>query len=142
MYNAGAFFRTADAVHLQKLILCGITAHPPQEGIAKTALGAEETVPWEYYTDALIPLRMLRARGYEIAAIETGPGAQDLFEWQPRWPVCVIFGNEVDGLGDGLMEVCDTHVRLPMHGQKNSLNVATAGGIVAYELLRKFQGKS
>jgi len=141
MYNAGAFFRTADAVNLQKLILCGITAHPPQEGIAKTALGSEETVPWEYHTDALIPLRMLRARGYEIAAIETGPGAQDLFEWQPRWPVCVIFGNEVDGLGDGLMEVCDTHVRLPMYGQKNSLNVATAGGIVAYELLRKFKGK-
>ena len=105
-------------------------------------MGAEETVPWEYHTDALLPLRMLRARGYEIAAIETGPGAQDLFEWQPRWPVCVVFGNEVDGLGDGLMEVCDTHVRLPMHGRKNSLNVATAGGIVAYELLRKFKGKA
>jgi len=141
MYNAGAFFRTADAVGLEKLVLCGITAHPPQEGIAKTALGAEETVPWEYHTDALIPLRMLRSRGYEIAAIETGPGAQDLFDWQPRWPVCVVFGNEVDGLGDGLMEICDTHVRLPMHGQKNSLNGATAGGVVAYELLRNFKGQ-
>ena len=121
------------------LVLCGITAHPPQEGIHKTALGAEETVPWEYHTDALVALRMMKARGYEIAAVETGEQAVDLFEWEPRWPVCVVFGNEVDGLGEGLMAVCDRHVRLPMAGEKNSLNVATAGGVVAYELLRKFR---
>jgi 23S rRNA (guanosine2251-2'-O)-methyltransferase len=137
MYNVGAFFRTADAVGLERLVLCGITAHPPQDGIAKTALGAENSVPWEYHTDALVALRMLRARGCEIAAIETGEGAVDLFDWKPRWPVCVLFGNEVDGLSEGLMECCDRHVRLPMVGAKRSLNVATAGGVVAYELLRK-----
>lgn len=137
MYNVGAFFRTADAVRLERLVLCGITAHPPQDGIAKTALGAHETVPWEYHTDALVPLRMYRARGYELAAIETGEAAADLFEWHPRWPLCVVFGNEVDGLGEGLLAACDSHVRLPMNGIKNSLNVATAGGVVVYELLRK-----
>lgn len=139
MYNVGAFFRTADAVRLERLVLCGITAHPPQDGIAKTALGAEETVPWEYHTDALVPLRMMRARGYEVAAIETGDSATDIFDWRPRWPVCVVFGNEVDGLDEGLVSACDSHVRLPMGGVKNSLNVATAGGVVVYELLRKFR---
>jgi tRNA G18 (ribose-2'-O)-methylase SpoU len=137
MYNVGAFFRTADAAGLEKLVLCGITAHPPQEGIAKTALGAQESVPWEYYTDALVAIRVWRARGYEIAAIETGADAEDLFDWQPRWPVCVVFGNEVDGLSDAVMAAADRHVRLPMLGGKRSLNVATAGGVVAYELLRK-----
>ena len=140
MFNVGSFFRTADAAGLERLLLCGITAHPPQPGIAKTALGADQTVPWEYYVDSAVALRIFKARGYQLAAIETGERAVDLFDWTPRWPVCVVFGNEVDGLGDGLMEVCDTHVRLPMHGSKNSLNVATAGGIVAYELLRKFKG--
>lgn len=139
MYNVGAFFRTADAVRLERLVLCGITAHPPQEGIGKTALGAEETVPWEYHTDALVPLRMMRARGYHVAAIETGESATDIFDWQPSWPVCVVFGNEVDGLGEGVLASCDAHIRLPMNGVKNSLNVATAGGVVVYELLRKFR---
>ncbi len=139
MYNVGAFFRTADAVNLERLSLCGITAHPPQEGIAKTALGSEKTVTWDYETDALVALRMYAARGYELAAIETSSDAVDLFDWQPRWPVCVVFGNEVDGLGEGVMSVCTTHVRLPMRGSKSSLNVATVGGVVAYELLRKYR---
>ncbi len=141
MYNVGAFFRTADAAGLERLCLCGITAHPPQPGVAKTALGAEETVPWEYHVDSQVALRIYKAKGYEIAAIETGEAAIDLFDWQPRFPVCVIFGNEVDGLAPELLSVCDTHVRLPMQGVKNSLNVATAGGVVAYELLRKYRGK-
>ncbi len=137
MYNVGAFFRTADAVRLERLVLCGITAHPPQEGIAKTALGAQECVPWEYEMDTLVALRKYAARGYEVAAVETGEPADDLFAWQPNWPVCVVFGNEVEGLGAGLLSMCGRRVRLPMFGAKNSLNVATAGGVVAYELLRK-----
>jgi tRNA G18 (ribose-2'-O)-methylase SpoU len=138
MYNVGAFFRTADAVRLERLVLCGITAHPPQEGIAKTALGAQLSVPWEYHTDTLIALRRWKMRGYQLAAIETGEPAAGLFDWQPAWPVCIVFGNEVDGLADALLAECGTRVRLPMRGSKNSLNVATAGGVVAYELLRKW----
>ncbi|MCX7602778.1 MAG: RNA methyltransferase [Bryobacteraceae bacterium] len=139
MYNAGAFFRTCDAAGAEKLLLCGITAHPPQPGVAKTALGAEKTVPWEYHVDALVPLRMLRARGYQIAAIETAEPSVDLFAWEPRWPVCAVFGNEVDGLGEAVLAACDVRVRIPMRGAKSSLNVATAGGVVAYELLRKWR---
>ena len=138
MYNVGAFFRAADGVGLQKLCLSGITAQPPKNAIRKTALGAEETVPWEHDWDAVKMAERLRADGYQLAAIETSSTAIGLFEWQPRFPVCVMFGNEVDGLNPQLLEMADAHVRIPMLGQKNSLNVATAGGVVLYELLRKY----
>lgn len=138
-YNTGAFFRTADAAGVERLYLCGITAAPANAAVRKTALGAEETVPWEYNADALIPLRSLHARGFEIAAIETSDRAVDLFDWRPRFPLCVVFGNEVDGLTPSVLEACDTHVRLPMLGRKHSLNVATAGGVVVYEILRKYR---
>jgi len=81
----------------------------------------------------------LRQRNYEIAAVETSVHSVDLFDWQPRFPVCILFGHEVDGLGAGLLELCDTYVRIPMLGRKHSLNVATAGGVVIYELLRKYR---
>lgn len=139
MYNVGAFFRAADGVGLQKLCLCGITAHPPKKAISKTALGAEETVPWEHDWDALHMADSMRRAGFELAAIETSSNAIDLFEWQPRFPVCVAFGNEVEGLRPELLAMADTHVRIPMRGLKHSLNVATAGGVVLYELLRKYQ---
>jgi 23S rRNA (guanosine2251-2'-O)-methyltransferase len=139
MYNIGSFFRTMDAVGCAKLYLCGITARPPQRAIAKTALGSEETVAWEYHADPVSLARDLRARNIELAAIETTPHAVDLFDWQPRFPVCLLFGHEVDGLNPLLLEACDTHVRIPMLGRKHSLNVATAGGVAVYELLRKYR---
>jgi len=139
LYNVGAFFRTADAAAFEKLYLCGITGCPPKRAIAKTALGAEETVPWEHSWDAPAVLAGLRARGYELAAIETTPHAADLFDWAPRFPVCVVFGHEVDGIRPEISSLCDTHVRIPMLGVKHSLNVATAGGVVLYELLRKYR---
>lgn len=139
MYNVGAFFRAADGAGLEKLCLCGITAHPPKKAIAKTALGAEETVPWEHDWDAVKVAKGLRRNGFQIAAIETSLRSVDLFDWQPTFPVCVAFGNEVEGLNSELLEMADTRVRIPMLGRKNSLNVATAGGIVLYELLRKYR---
>jgi 23S rRNA (guanosine2251-2'-O)-methyltransferase len=140
MYNVGAFFRAADGVGLEKLWLCGITAHPPKKAIAKTALGAEDSVSWEHDVDAVRVAERLRRDGYQIAAIETGSDAVDLFEWKPRFPVCVAFGHEVDGLRPELIALADVRVRIPMRGQKKSLNVATAGGVVMYELLRKYRG--
>jgi 23S rRNA (guanosine2251-2'-O)-methyltransferase len=140
MYNVGAFFRTGDAAAIEKLYLCGITARPPQRAIAKTALGAEETVAWEHATDPIPLLGALRERGHEIAAIETSVHAVDVFDWTPRFPVCVVFGHEVDGIRPEISALCDTHVRIPMLGTKHSLNVATAGGVVIYELLRKYRG--
>jgi tRNA G18 (ribose-2'-O)-methylase SpoU len=142
MYNVGSFFRTADAAALEKLYLCGITAKPPKRAISKTALGAEETVPWEHDWDALAQARAARDRGYELAAIETSVHAVDLFDWRPRFPVCLIFGHEVEGIRPELAALCDTHVRIPMLGSKHSLNVATAGGVVVYELLRKYRALS
>ena len=142
MYNVGAFFRAADGVGLQKLCLCGITARPPKAGISKTALGAEQTVAWEHHWDAVHIAEQLRRSGFAIAAVETSAQSVDLFEWRPRFPVCVAFGNEVEGLSPELLEMADAHVRIPMLGEKKSLNVATAGGIVMYELLRKWREQS
>jgi tRNA G18 (ribose-2'-O)-methylase SpoU len=139
MYNVGAFFRAADGVALEKLLLCGITAHPPKKAISKTALGSEEVVAWEHDWDALKVTLDLRRKGFEIAAIETGMDSVDLFEWKPRFPVCIAFGHEVDGLQPELRKIADTGVHIPMLGQKTSLNVATAAGIVLYELLRKYR---
>jgi 23S rRNA (guanosine2251-2'-O)-methyltransferase len=139
MYNVGAFFRTADATAIEKLYLCGITGRPPRKEISKTALGAEETVAWEHAVDAVELIRGLRGRGYEIAAVETSMHAVDLYDWAPNFPVCVAFGHEVEGLQPEISALCDTNVRIPMLGTKHSLNVATAGGVVMYELLRKYR---
>jgi tRNA G18 (ribose-2'-O)-methylase SpoU len=138
MYNVGSFFRTCDAAGVEALHLCGFTGYPPKKEISKTALGADETVKWDHTWDALGRVRELRSRGFEIAAIETSVRSVDLFDWTPRFPVLLMFGHEVDGLTEHLREMADTHVRIPMLGQKHSLNVATAGGVVLYELLRKF----
>ena len=140
MYNVGSFFRTADACGAAKLCLCGITASPPKHAISKTALGAEEVVPWEHIWDTAALVRRLRAEGCEIAAIETSLHAVDLFDWQPRFPVALLFGHETVGLAAELSAMADTHVRIPMLGKKHSLNVATAGGVVLFELLRKYRG--
>src|ERR1700741_639678 len=108
MYNVGAFFRAADGVGLEKVCLCGITAHPPKKAISKTALGAEEVVAWEHDWDAMRMAERLRHDGFGIAAIETSTDSVDLFEWQPKFPVCVAFGNEVDGLNPGLLDLAET----------------------------------
>ncbi len=139
LYNVGAFFRTADGVALEKLYLAGITGYPPQRMIGKTALGAEETVPWERVAEAGPAVTRLRAASYEIAAIETSVHAVDLFDWRPHFPVCVLFGHETDGLTPALAALADTHIRIPMLGRKHSLNVASAGSVVLYELLRKYR---
>ena len=141
LYNVGAFFRTADAVGVETVYLAGITGHPPQKEIAKTALGAEAHVSWESCSpeDVGAHLDTLRQRGYELAAVETSPHAVDLFDWRPCFPVCLLFGHEVNGLDRTVLERCDTYIRLPMRGVKHSLNVATAGGVVLYELLRKYR---
>ncbi|MFL6352057.1 MAG: TrmH family RNA methyltransferase [Bryobacteraceae bacterium] len=139
MYNVGAFFRTADGAGIERLLLSGITARPPKNAISKTALGAEARVSWEAVDHPPAAIENLRASGYEVAALETTVRALDLFDWQPRFPVCVLFGHEVEGLAPALLGLCDAHVRIPMLGVKHSLNVASAGAVVMYELLRKYR---
>ena len=139
MYNVGSFFRSADGAGVEHIYLSGITARPPKKQISKTALGAEERIPWEGVGDPANHVRALASRGYEIAAVETSVRAVDIFDWRPKFPVCVLFGHEVEGLSRQLLDLCDTHVRIPMLGIKHSLNVSSAGAIVVYELLRKYR---
>lgn len=139
MYNVGAFFRTADAAGVARIYVCGITPLPTQPGVAKTALGSEAMVPWSYATSAVEQMESLREAGFQLAAVETQPHAVDLFDWEPDFPICMLFGNEVEGLKPELLAACDLSVQIPMLGVKHSLNVATAGGVVMYELLRKYR---
>jgi 23S rRNA (guanosine2251-2'-O)-methyltransferase len=141
LYNTGSILRTADASGVERVVLCGITPRPDQgsrqrRAIAKTALGAEDTVPWEYQPEAVATLRSLTAAGYHTVAVETTADAVNLFEWTPRWPVCLVFGHETDGVSSDLAAHVDAVIRIPMLGKKRSLNVATAAGVVLYELLR------
>jgi len=142
LYNTGSILRTADASGVERVVLCGITPRPDQgsrqrRAIAKTALGAEDTVPWSYEADTAHALGALAADGYQLVAVETAPDAVNLFEWTPRWPVCLVFGHEVGGISPSLAPQVEAVIRIPMLGQKRSLNVATAAGVVLYELLRR-----
>jgi 23S rRNA (guanosine2251-2'-O)-methyltransferase len=141
LYNAGSIFRTADGAGVDRIVLCGITPRPDQGGrqsraIAKTALGSQDSVRWEYDADSRAALRRFKAEGFQTVAIETAPDAIDLYEWTPKWPVCLVFGHEVDGVSNTLAADVDVVLRIPMLGQKRSLNVATAAGVVLYELVR------
>ena len=142
LYNTGAFFRTADGCAVEKLVLCGITPRPDQgprqrHAIAKTALGAETSVPWEYEADTAAAVARAAAAGYHVAAVENSPGAIDLYQWMPSWPLCLVFGHETDGVAGAVAGNIETHVRIPMLGRKRSLNVASAAAVVLYELLRR-----
>ena len=140
LYNVGSFFRTADAVRADQIVLAGITPTPDDPRIAKTALGAERTVRWTRTADTRHAIEELRQQGLEIAAVETSVRAVDIFDWQPRFPVCIVFGHEVEGIQASVLDGADTHIRIPTLGMKQSINVATAGGVVLYELLRKYRG--
>ncbi len=122
LYNVGSFFRTGDASGLEKLYLTGYTGSPPHNGISKTALGAEQALEWERHEDPLSLVRSLRAAGHEIAVVETAARAVDIYDWRPTFPVCVIFGNEVDGVTPALADLADVQVRIPTLGSKPVLS--------------------
>jgi len=134
LHNVGAIFRTADGVGVQKIWLCGITGFPPQGGIAKTALGAQEHVPWEYREDVLGVLKELKQEGYQIVLLEQMQGALPHDVFKPAGAVCLVVGNEVSGVNQELQTLCDAAIEIQMEGIKNSLNVAVAFGIAAYQL--------
>ncbi|MCX5771171.1 MAG: TrmH family RNA methyltransferase [Candidatus Hydrogenedentes bacterium] len=137
-YNVGSVFRTADAGAIQHIHLCGMSAHQPHRKIEKTSLGAFEYVPWTYYERTSDALDWLRAQNVPIVAIEVVDGAigHTQFAW-PK-PVAVVFGNEVTGINEKTLAKCDATVCIRMCGFKNSINVATAYGIVQYEILRQW----
>lgn len=139
LHNVGAIFRTSDAVLVEKIYLCGITGCPPRTEISKTALGAEEVVAWEYFEETVDAIKELKSKGVKIVAVELAHGSiqYDLAEYD--FPVCFIFGHEVQGIDDEVMKYVDMAVYLPMLGRANSLNVATCYGIIVYDALRKIK---
>lgn len=132
LYNVGSIFRTADGAGIEKLWLCGITGYPPQAQIAKTALGAEERVTWEHCDAALPVVRELKRKGYQIVLLEQTQKSVFYQQFIPRTPVCLVVGNEISGVCEELVSLCDHSVEIEMAGIKNSLNVSVAFGIVAY----------
>lgn len=137
--NVGSVFRTADAFSVEKIWLCGITAQPPHREILKTALGSTESVPWEYVPETSRAIRLLQASGYRVFAVEQTTDKiwlQD-FVPAPGEKYAFVLGNEVDGVQEQALALCDGAVEIPQSGTKHSLNVSVAAGIVVWELARK-----
>ena len=139
-YNVGSMFRTSDASAVEHVYLCGMSAHPPHKKIEKTALGAQDYVPWSYSERTKDVLTGLRERSIPIVGIEVTDSAESLYSFAWPKPVAVVFGNEVTGISEKNLGRCDAVVKIPMHGYKNSLNVATAFGVVLFEIARRWSG--
>jgi len=137
LHNVGALFRTADGAGVEALILCGITGQPPRNEIRKTALGAEDFVPWQYRENTLSAIKELKTAGYHIIALEKNDHSQLLYEIELQLPVALIAGNEYWGISNEVLNEADSIVHVPMFGQKISLNVSVAFGIAAYEIKRQ-----
>ncbi len=135
-WNVGAMFRTADAAGLAGLVLCGVTATPPRPDIEKTALGASLTVPWDYWTDSAAAVHHLQGKGVQVVALELAERAHPFDAFAYRFPVCFVVGHEVSGVRAEVLELADATVAIPMHGLKQSLNVAVSFGIMAYTVRR------
>ena len=141
MHNVGSTFRTADAFAIEKIYLCGITAKPPHREIHKTALGATDTVDWEYVEDTHALCEKLQNEGYKIAAVEQADQSISLEEYRvaPNDKLAVVFGNEVFGVEDKVVEKADFCLEIPQFGTKHSLNVSVSVGIVLWDLVKKIK---
>lgn len=141
LQNVGSFFRTADAFAVESIALCGITATPPNRDIHKTALGAEMSVEWRYYADTCECIAELRREGRTIVAVEQVEGAAMLgdFGLQSGRSYALVFGNEVEGVDQRAVDLCDMAVEIPQLGTKHSLNVSVSGGVVLWQIFDKWQ---
>ena len=130
--NIGSIFRTADAFRIEEVLLCGITARPPHKDIRKTALGATESVAWRYFEQTQEALNDLRSKNYKIAAVEQAENAYALndFEVDLSQGLAVVFGHEVQGVAQEVVDLCDAVIEIPQFGTKHSLNVSVSAGIV------------
>ncbi|MBS12595.1 MAG: RNA methyltransferase [Gemmatimonadetes bacterium] len=135
LFNVGAIFRSADGVGASGVLLTGFTGQPPRKEISRVALGADEYVPWAYYPDALSAIGDLREQGVQVLALESSPESIDYREQAFHFPVAFVVGHEVEGVRPETLEACDSIIHLPMLGQKVSLNVSVAAGIMLYRLL-------
>ncbi|MBA2498258.1 MAG: RNA methyltransferase [Chitinophagaceae bacterium] len=138
MHNVGSVFRSADAFLVECIFLCGFTAQPPHRDIHKTALGATDTVNWKYYYSTIEAVKKLKEDGYRIWAVEQVKNSKKLneIELKPNEKVAIIFGNEVEGVSNEVLALCDDFIEIPQLGMKHSLNVSVAAGIVLWEVVR------
>jgi tRNA G18 (ribose-2'-O)-methylase SpoU len=139
--NTGSAFRTADAFRLAGVYLCGITATPPHREIQKTALGATESVDWKYFNTTIEAVKSLQSEGYMIIAVEQTEGSTLLNEFTPPAgaKLAIIFGNEVNGIEDEVLELASTFIEIPQFGTKHSINVSVAIGIVIWDIFMKMR---
>jgi len=144
LHNIGSAFRTADAFRISKIILTGISGTPPHREIHKTALGATETVAWAYAADTPTVLRQFRLEGYKIMVVEQTTASQPLHQirWSPQQPLCLVFGNEVNGVSEEALPWADGAIEIPQQGTKHSLNVSVCVGIVCWEVFKAFMPDS
>lgn len=144
MHNVGSAFRTADSFLCKKIILCGITAQPPHREIHKTALGATDTVEWEYHDDTLKAIKSLKSLGYKIVTIEQADESISLESFKPKSleKLALVFGNEVKGVAETIVEISDYVLEIPQFGTKHSINVSVSIGIVIWDLVSKLKFNS
>jgi tRNA G18 (ribose-2'-O)-methylase SpoU len=138
-HNVGSAFRTADAFGIDKVLLCGISAVPPSAEIRKSALGAEDAVPWEHFDDALEAVAALHEQGYTVVAVEQTVHSRKLgrdFHREPGRKYALVFGNEVYGVQQDVVDACDLSLEIPQYGTKHSLNVSVSVGVVLWEFVR------
>ena len=135
-WNVGSIFRSADAAGLGGLYLSGMTATPPRKDIEKTALGATQSVPWDYWTDSVAAAHAIRERGLPLIALEQTPTAVDWEDFDFPFPHCFVVGHEVQGVRPEILAMADQVVEIPMAGIKHSLNVAVSFGILAFQIRR------
>ena len=143
MQNVGSFFRTGDAFAVEKIILCGITATPPARDIHKTALGAEMTVRWEYAEKTTEAVMRLKEEGYRVLAVEQVEGAVMLNDFRPDEGAkyALVFGNEVAGVEQQVVDLADGAIEIPQVGTKHSLNVSVSGGVVLWNFFCQIGSK-
>jgi tRNA G18 (ribose-2'-O)-methylase SpoU len=139
MHNVGSCFRTGDAFHINGIALCGYTPRPPHRDIHKTALGATETVPWTYFEEVTAALKALKDQGYKIYAVEQVHNSIPLQDmtFSTEQKIALVFGNEVSGVSDAALALCDGSLEIPQWGTKHSLNISVTVGIVLWEWVRK-----
>ena len=144
-YNVGSMFRAADGAGLRCLHLCGITPTPENPKVVKTALGAESSVKWKYYRNSVAAVQEFKRLGFGIFALEAAPRSQSIFELDnaiTHRPILLVVGNEICGVDAEILTLSDKVLWIPMHGQKESLNVALAFGIAAYTLRYAYKNHS
>ncbi len=134
-YNVGSIFRTSDGAMIEKLYLCGYTPCPPKKEVLKTALGSTESVKWEYVKDAKTIINELKSKGIQICALELTEKSVPYHQiTSDDFPICLVVGNEISGVSQELLDLCDKSIEIPQYGIKQSLNVAVAYGIAIFEL--------